>query len=64
MRDRKIVDTEGKGDVEELEVVEGGETAFRIHYVRKELFFNKRKKIKSLFGNLFCTQNYFKCEKP
>lgn len=44
MRDRKGVDTDGRGCVEELGGVEGGETIFRLYCVRKKSMFNKRKK--------------------
>lgn len=38
MRDKKGVDTDRKGIGQELGETEGGETAIKIHYLRKFLF--------------------------
>jgi hypothetical protein len=43
MRGRKGVDPDGRGHGKELGV-EGGETIFRIHCVRKKLFKKRKKK--------------------
>ena len=40
------MDLDGRGDGEELEGVEGGETVIKIYYGRKKTTFNKRKKEK------------------
>lgn len=43
MRDKKGVVSDWKGDGEELGGAEGGETIIKIHCIRKEYSFNKRK---------------------
>ena len=42
MRDRKGVDSEGRGDREELEGVRGRITGIKIYYIRKDSLFNNR----------------------
>lgn len=43
MRERKVVDLDGKGGWEEMEGVDKKETVTRIYYVRIKAIFNKRK---------------------
>lgn len=38
MADRKGVDLDGMGDMDELDGVEGGEIIIRIYYMREDLF--------------------------
>jgi hypothetical protein len=45
MRDRKGVDPNRRGSKEELGGVEGGETIFRIYYMRKKSIFNRRESL-------------------
>jgi hypothetical protein len=40
MRDRKGVDQDGRGSVEDLGEVGGGETVVRVYYVKKKSIFN------------------------
>lgn len=44
MRDRKELDSDGRGGREGLGRVERGRTITRIHYVRGKSIFNKREK--------------------
>jgi hypothetical protein len=43
LRDRKGVDTDSRGNGEELEEVEGGNAVIRISYIRKESISNNGK---------------------
>lgn len=46
MKDRKQVDPDGRGGMEEFGGVEEGESIIRIYYVGKESILNKRRKKK------------------
>lgn len=46
MRDRKGVNSDGRGGKEELERVQGGGMVIRIEYMKKNPLSNKRKKNK------------------
>lgn len=52
MRDRKGVDPDGRGGVEEPEGGEGRETALQLHCMRKESMFNKGGKKEKWVGNV------------
>lgn len=49
MRDRKGMDSDGKGSGEEPGGVDGGENVFRLYFMKKETMFNKGGNIPSIF---------------